>query len=441
MLLRYPYDFKFSPREYQKDVLKAFFVDKFRNIFLVQHRRSGKDRLCFIMMIGAALQRPGLYLYLFPKAVQGRKALFRARGSDGVEFLSMIPSNLIVKKNAVEMSVTLINGSIIQVSGASTADTLVGSNPLGIVYSEYSLMSPSVRDYMSPIIAENSGWQCLNLTPRGRGPTYDLFMHAVQDPKWFVRHLSVNDTRLDNGLPVVSDEEIESFRRSGVEEAIIQQEFYVSWNSSNVGSFYATDMDNAEIDGRICDFPIKKHLKCFSFFDVGIADCTSVWVLQPDGDNLKMVYFYEANNYGFEHYALKLKEIEKELGIKIIQNYGPPDLRQRQWGDVARSALRIAQDCGLHFQIVPSVSIEDGIQSVKSIFPYVWFHKTNCKKGIESLRHYRREYNENLRTYKTTALHDWSSHGADSFRYFAVVWRENFARPDQNTPIKYKIVT
>lgn len=439
MLIKYPQDFSFKPRHYQSDVLRAFFNDKVRHMLLVQHRRSGKDRLCFCMMIGAALQRPGLYLYLFPKAVQGRKSLFKARGSDGIAFLDMIPRDLVVKTNSVEMSITLVNGSIIQVSGASTADTLVGSNPLGIVYSEFSLMPMSVRDYLSPILAENSGWELLNLTPRGRGPVYDLFVKSLSDPTWFVRHLSVDDTKHDNGSPIITYEEIDSFRKSGMDESIIQQEFFVSWNSSNIGSYYASYMDKAESEGRVKDFDIIKSIKCFAVFDIGISDATSIWIMQPVSDQLRLIYHYEASGHGFNHYAQMLDTICKQLGIRIQTTYGPHDLANRTWGGEARSALALARDAGIVFSIVPKTSIDDGIQAVMALFPQFWFHKTNCIKGIEAVRHYRREYDEELRTFKPTPLHDWSSHSSDSLRYLATIWRYQFSRPDTNQIRKYEI--
>lgn len=438
MIIEFPKDFNFIPRIYQQDVLRAFFIEKFRHLMLVQHRRSGKDRLCLIITIMAALMRPGLYLYLFPQAVQGRRALWRGRGGDGVAFVSMIPEIFVAKTNSVEMSITLTNGSIIQVAGASNPDTLVGSNPLGIVYSEFSLYPMGIRDYLSPILAENKGWEILNLTPRGRGPVYDLFMSSLKNPEWFVRHLSVDQTYRLDGTPVIPIEEINSFRKAGMDEAVIQQEYYVSFNSANRGAYYAQEIDQAEIEGRICEFEIKPRLKCFAYFDLGISDATSVWVMQPDGEVLKMVYYYENTGQGFEHYARKLKEIEQILNITIIQIIGPHDLRQRHFGVASpRSTLSIAAEAGLNFLIVSNISINDGIQSVKSILPKVWFHSKHCAKGIEAIRHYRREYDEELRTYKDKPLHDWSSHSADSFRYFAVHWMEAFARPEMGVVRKY----
>lgn len=436
MIIKFPH--KFVPRDYQADILREMFIEEKRHFYLVQHRRSGKDKLTLQMMIGYLCKRVGLGLYIFPHAVQARKSIWKGRGGDkdGMRFIDHIPKEIIKKKNELEMAIEFHNGSILQLAGSSNIDNLVGSNPVIIAYSEFPLHNPLVRQLLSPILAENNGVEILNGTPRGKGPAYEIFKAAVNNPTWCVRHLTVEQTKRADGTPVITQEEIDSFRKSGMDEEIIAQEFYCDWSSGNVGAFYTAEMQTAENQGRICNFEINK-LPCFAFFDVGIADATSIWILQPDGGMLKMIYYYEATGQGFEHYAQVLNAFKERFGVKILYHFGPHDLMQRQWGGAPRTALRIAQDCGINFLIVPNVSIEDGIQSVKAIFPQVWIHMEHCAKGIEALRHYRREYDYELRTYKKAPLHDWSSHCADSFRYFAVQWMHQFSRPDLNVPRKF----
>jgi len=428
---------KFTPRDYQIDPLMALFALEMRHFYFIQHRRSGKDKLTLQMVIGYLCKRVGLGFYLFPHAVQARKSIWRGRGDDGARFIDHVPAQLIKKVNDLEMSIELINGSILQLGGSSNIDNLVGSNPIMIAYSEFPLHNPMVRQLLSPILAENKGVEILNGTPRGRGPAYDIFKAALTNPEWYVKHLTVEDTKRADGLPVVSQAEIDSFRQSGMDEAIIQQEFYCNWDSGNVGAFYTQEMQRAEIEKRIGIFEIKKNLPCFVFMDIGIADATAIWILQPDGDRLRMVYYYESTGQGFAHYAQVLAAFKERFGVKIQYHFGPHDLQQRQWGAAPRTALKIAQDCGIHFLIVPNVSIEDGIQSVKALFGRVEFHIEHCSKGIEALTHYRREYDFELRTFKKAPMHDWSSHCADAFRYFAVQWLANFTRPEMNQPRKF----
>lgn len=416
--------------------MQAVFLDNIRHLYLIQHRRSGKDKLTVQIVIGYLLKRVGLGFYLYPHAVQARKSIWKGRGEDGIRFIDHIPPELIKRTNDTEMSIEFINGSILQLAGSSNIDNLVGSNPLVVAYSEFPLHNPLARQLLSPILAENNGLEVLNGTPRGRGPAYEVFKQAVNNPQWYVQYLTVDDTKRPDGTPVISQEEIQSFRSSGMAEEIIAQEFYCNWDSGNVGAFYTQDMQEAEAEGRICTWEIER-LPCYAFWDIGIADATSIWIMQPDGYKLKMIGYIESTGQGFEYYAREINAFCERFNLKIRYHFGPHDLNQRQWGAAPRTALKIAQDCGINFLIVPNVSIEDGIQSVKSLFPQVFFHSDNCAKGIEALRHYRREYDYDLRTFKKAPLHDWSSHCADAFRYFAVQWLQQFSRPDMNVPRKF----
>lgn len=427
----------FIPRDYQKDILEALIYDNIRHFYLILHRRAGKDKLTLQMMILYLCRRVGLGLYIFPHANQARKSIWKAIGDDGFRFIDHIPKELVAKINNIEMSVEFINGSILQLAGSSNIDNLVGSNPIAIAYSEFTLHNPMARQLLSPILAENKGIEILNGTPRGKGPAYEIFKAAVGNPEWCTRHLTVDQTRRSDGTPVITQEEIESFRRSGMAEEMIAQELYCDWSSGNVGAFYTQEMQACEVEGRISNFQVTRAA-CFAFFDVGIADATALWILQPVGYELRMVYYYENTGQGFEHYATVLRDFEKRFNVKIRYTFGPHDLMQRQWGAAPRTALKIAQDCGINFLIVPNVLIEDGIQSVKAIFPQVHLHAELCAKGIEALTHYRREYDYELRTFKKTPLHDWSSHCADAFRYFAVQWMHQFQHPDLNVPRKFQ---
>ena len=88
-------------------------------------------------------------------------------------------------------------------------------------------------------------------------------------------------------------------------------------------------------------------------------------------------------------------------------------------------------------RVVPMHSLQDGINAARLTIPLARFDAARCARGIDCLKSYQAEWDENLRTFKKTPLHDWASHGADAFRYLAMSWREvmpaNEAAPD---PIK-----
>jgi phage terminase large subunit len=435
-IITYP---TFKPRHYQQELLDAFFLLKMKRFYFLCHRRAGKDMTCWNLMWGAALQRVGSYLYLLPQQNQARKVIWQGMIGDGSSFLTMIPKRLIRKINNTNMSIQLENGSMIFLGGANNYNAYMGMNPIGVVFSEYPLQPPQILDYLSPILVENGGWMICQGTPRGKNHAYKTFQAALQADNWFVRCWPIDATKKHDDTPVITDEQIEAERRSGVAEEIIQQEFYLSWNIGNVGAYFTQEIDDAEYDGRICDWDINPRLPVYTFWDLGISDKTAIWFLQPDGYDLKMVYYYENTGEGMHHYACKLDELKAKFGFKYKYHYAPHDVRNRQWGATTRSTLAIAAECGIHFLVAHKVSDDDGIQAAKSIFPEVWFHSKNCELGLEALRHFKREYDEDKKCFKNKPFEDWSMHCFDAFKYFATTWKEAFQRPDLMQQSKYQI--
>ena len=159
---------KFKPRPYQLPFLKAM-DSGIKRAVLVWNRRSGKDKACFNLMIKKAFERVGTYFYFLPEYTQARKVVWDNIDSDGFRMLDHIPRELIAKKNETTLKIELINGSVIQLLGADTfSSSGVGTNPVGVVLSEYSVNKPEVWDFIRPILAVNGGWAIFNFTPRGQ---------------------------------------------------------------------------------------------------------------------------------------------------------------------------------------------------------------------------------------------------------------------------------
>ncbi len=83
--------------------------------------------------------------------------------------------------------------------------------------------------------------------------------------------------------------------------------------------------------------------------------------------------------------------------------------------------------------IVPKLSIEDGINAVRMILSRCWFDHDKCKDGLDALRQYRWATTERGEL-KNKPEHNWTSHAADSFRYFAV---GNQQSTEWSTKLKY----
>ena len=248
---RLPY--KFTPRDYQLPLFDAFFNKKIKKGYIVWHRRAGKDKCYWNLLVGKALERIGNYFYIFPEIGQGRKAIWVGIDKHGNSFLDHIPKPLIKRINNTEMRIELFNGSTIQIVGASRYDKLVGTSVAGIICSEYALQTPFALKYLLPIINENNGWLLVNTTPRGHNHAYKLYEAVKNDPEWYVSFKTVSDTRDENGQPIISDSQIESDKKiMSIEE--IRQECFCDWDVALSNAYFSKYLRIAESQNRILNF-------------------------------------------------------------------------------------------------------------------------------------------------------------------------------------------
>ena len=187
------------------------------------------------------------------------------------------------------------------------------------------------------------------------------------------------------------------------------------------GAYYGKYMAQAEAQGRVCDVPFDPLLKVHTSWDLGVGDTTPIWFWQysPQGQR-RYINYYENSGEGLQHYAKVLEDFSEKYGYRYGEHIAPHDIRVREIGNKAKSRYESALELGIKFTICPSVSVEDGIQSVRNILPSCVFDKSNCAEGLKALRHYRKKWNEDRGCFENKPLHDWASNGADSFRYSAV---------------------
>src|SRR5665213_2358894 len=144
----------FKQRDYQIPFWLKAQDEPVKRAVTVWHRRSGKDKTMLNAILMQMIRRVGVYYYVFPEFNQGRKALWDNIDSKGFKTMNHIPLEIRKKTDQQQMLIEIYNGSILQVIGASDIDRIVGTNPVGIIFSEYSLMSPAVIGYLLPIVNE-----------------------------------------------------------------------------------------------------------------------------------------------------------------------------------------------------------------------------------------------------------------------------------------------
>lgn len=434
MIIHYP---TYDPREYQSELLRAFFVERYRYIFYLVHRRAGKDLTCWNLMWGAAIERIGTYFYMLPSHKQAKKVIWKGMIGDGTPFLKMIPKELIASINGTDMSITLVNGSIIYVLGGSNYDSVMGTNAVGIVLSEYGLHSPSIFSYLSPMILENNGWIICQTTPRGKNHAYHQFQSALNNPAWFVRMYTVADTKKLDGMPVITPEQIEQERMNGISDEMIRQEWFLDWNVGIQGAYFTKEIDFMEYQKRYGEFEINTHAPVFTAWDIGVSDPTSIILFQLNGDYVDVIYYIEERDRGVDYFKHKLDEVAQELSIRYRYHFAPHDIMQREWGANANTRMMAARNIGINFQRIPNALVDDGIAALRTLFPRMRIHSRYAAPLLTALREYRREYDEINRTFKSKPLHNWASHPADAARYMAMAFKETLGNPALTVPRKF----
>jgi len=401
----------YRPRPYQSEFENAMFSGK-RRAFLLYHRRCGKDIACFNFLINCAITDGGLYYYILPTYRQAKRVIWDGIDESGKRLLDFLPKELIDgKPNNTEMKVRLFNGAMIQMVGSENYDALRGTNPSGVVFSEYAMQDPRAwTEVISPILAKNGGWAVFNTTPLGKNHAYDLWMMAKKSDDWYTQKLTIEDTNL---IPrSVIDREI----AEGKSEEIIQQEYYCSFARGIDGCYYGRLMSKADDNGRITRVPYQLDLPVHTAWDLGIGDSTSIWWYQvTPGGEIHFLEYYENAGEALQHYVGVVSSKDYLYG----KHFFPHDVKARELG---AGISREEQLRKMHLKpsLVPKHTVDDGHQSVRAILPRSWFDATKCKEGIKHLENYRKHYSDKLRCFTDRPLHDEHSHGADAMRYAAI---------------------
>lgn len=411
---------RYEPRDYQRPFWEAMARGKKRAI-LLWHRRGGKDKTCLNYMISQMVQRVGTYYYFLPTYAQGKKILWDGIDGTGMRFMDHFPPELVKSRHETELKVELATGSVFQIIGTDNYNSIMGTNPVGCVFSEYSLQDPKAWQFIQPILLENNGWAVFPYTPRGKNHGFKLYESVRDEDDWFVQKLTVRDTKREDGTPLVTEKQLDAIRREGTEEEIIQQEFYCAFTAGLSGAFFAKLMEMARNDGRVTRVPWEPKLEVGTAWDLGIGDATAIWFYQLAGREVRLIDYYENSGEGLTHYAAMMRT---KPYVYMNRQIAPHDIEVRELIS-GRTRRDMARELGVNFRTIPKLKLEEYVEAARNLIPRCYFDASKCERGIDGLMTYRKRYDEKLQLYTAEPVHDWSSHPADAFKILAVGWRDN----------------
>jgi phage terminase large subunit len=413
---------------------------------LVAHRRAGKTVACVNDLITRAIyskkKRPR-YAYIAPQLKQAKKIAW--------EYLKEYTDGICDKVSESELWVRLKhNGAEICIYGADNPDSFRGQYFDGVVLDEYGDMSPSVwGKIILPTLADRRGWAVFIGTFKGKNHFYKIWRRSQgldlspgEEPEYFILNW-FNQTLKASESRILSDEELK-LQRSEQDEEEYQQEYECNPNAAVKGTYYAKIL--AQIDEQTRDqravydpeFPVEVYS------DLGVGDTTALWFVQSLPGAYLLIDYEEHGGQALGFYANLLRE----KPYKYSKIWLPHDAKARTF-QTGRSTIELfleedkfdplkrfdPRDTSPIIDICPKLDIQDGIQAVRKILPQCHFAPSqNTQDGVECLRAYKREWNEDTQVFREKPNHDWASNGSDAFRYFALKVKDRAKMRPENRP-------
>jgi phage terminase large subunit len=373
---------------------------------LVVHRRAGKTVACINDLIYHALTSPlenPRYHYIAPLLKQAKSVVW-----DYLKRYALVVPG--AKANESELRVDFPNGGQVRLHGADNPDSLRGIYSDGVVLDEPADMRPRLfTEIIRPALSDRKGWATWIGTPKGENDFHDLWLKAKANPEEYFTLLARASR---TGL--VDLAELQSARQMMTPEQYLQ-EYECSWTAAIVGAYYGREMEAAENQRRIVPNLYDPGLQVHTAWDLGIGDHTVIWMYQQDAQAIRLIDYYAAAGYGFDHYASVLQSKRYRWG----QHFLPHDVQVKELG-TGKSRIESLSALGISATVVRKLSVEDGINAVRRILPRCWFDRDRVAEGIKALRQYRREWDDQRKVFYERPYHDWASHPADAFRYLAV---------------------
>lgn len=272
-------------------------------------RRWGKSVLSQLIVLKWATASVGTYWIVSPTYRQGKQIHWR-----GLQ--QIVPREWIAKKNEVELSITLKNGSVIELKGAENPDALRGVKLRGLVIDEIAsirnwdwlwaeVLRPTLTDYEAPALFIS--------TPKGFNHFYTIFESGQADNGIYK---SWKFTSYDN--PYIPKGEIDNAKAELTDDTFYQE--YMADFRKFTGLAHKTWDREIHL---IPTFEVPKDWQRARGFDYGSAHYTaSPRVAIDKDDNWFLEHSYMDNQRGIQQHAEAI--LAEDYGLGTIISFGDP---------------------------------------------------------------------------------------------------------------------
>jgi len=392
----------------------AFHNREQRWAIIVAHRRAGKTVACVMELITRAIATPkkdARYAYIAPFREQAKTVAWNYLK----HYATPVVRDPETDFRESELAVRLFNGSLVRLFGADNPNALRGMYLDGVVLDEHADMRPNLwGEVIRPTLSDRLGWAVFIGTPRGKNEFWDLYDKAGRDAQWMRLTLRASETG------ILDSRELADARKT-MTQAQYEQEYECSFDAAILGAIYANELQQAR--DRITSVPYDPSILVQTAWDIGYGDSTAIWFWQLSFGNLRVIDYYEAAGERLPFYLQYLKSKPYNYDTAWL----PHDAENGSLTGLSVKELMSAN--GVKCEVLPRISLEDGINAARMLLPICSFDSVKCAPGLEALRAYQWAYNARMGEIKPTPVHNWASHGADAFRYLAQAYRQQSGSP------------
>jgi hypothetical protein len=429
----------FRVRRYQRSFHETWSQLRKRRLVEIAHRRWGKDEIALNVTRDLALQRPASYWHCLPEYSQARKAIWAAvnphTGQRRID--EAFPAAIRDSVNEQEMFIKFKNGATWQIVGSDRYNALVGAGVAGVVFSEWALANPSAWGYIRPMVEENNGWAAFITTPRGNNHAKAMYDMARGNDNWFAEVSSVRDTgALTEAQLTEALAEYKALYGLDFGLALFEQEYLCSFSGAMVGAYFGAEVAKAEREGRVKPLAVDPAYPVHTAWDLGATHNNPIWCFQVVGTELRVVDFYLPESDDLADWCAWLTA-KGYTG----NDYVPHDILVTEWGS-KKTRIETLRQMGRKPRRITRVSVADGLQAGRvAINSAVFAGNERVAHGVDGLKNYRREWDDERKTFRETPVKDWAEHIGSAWRYLGLSWREEVIKKPIEKPKDEPIYT
>lgn len=415
-----------------------------RWIVIVNHRRCGKTTAVLNHIQRDCLRYPNTqYAYVAVTYKQAKRVAW--------DMLKNIAYPTGAKPNEADLVMIYPNGSKLMLLGSENVDGLRGLALWGGGQDEASQQPSNLfSEVISKALADHLGYWIWLGTPKGKNEFHRTYQNGLEHIKdWEVIFRTIDDTlkeeegeTVDN-LRIALEDDKRLVEQGQMTQEEFDQEWYCSFDAAIKGAYYAKQISKARKDGRLGKYPADLKEKVYTVSDLGIGTQFATGFFQVVGKEIHMVDLWE----GTEKDGLpEWKDMLTKKGYTYGKHFAPHDIRQTEF-TTGKTRIDTAKTLGVKFDIIPSMSVDDGIEAGRLAFNRLWVNEEKCTYFIDAISQYCQEWDDARGMFKDKPYKNWTSHMADMWRYAAIVEKymsdpvyDNFEQPEYEAPGQEDII-